>query len=293
MGKQKKRKKKKRFAKRVAALAVIVIVVLLARREVVDWNGTFETDHHPAATPQAVQLNGSGSSDDASEEVMAQLNEMAKTDRRIRRVVRHAEEYPEELLALLSRNEETVDFVMDYTKKSQAAPANSVGKVTKGQIPELLQWDERWGYQKYGDSIMAISGCGPTALSMVASGLTGDSRITPCKVAEYADQNKYYVNGYGSSWTLMSKGSAAFGIQAKELSLNQNVITSQLKAGHPVICSMRPGDFTTSGHFIVLTGVENGEFQVNDPNSRDRSAQLWDYDTLKPQISNLWAFQLK
>ena len=52
---------------------------------------------------------------------------------------------------------------------------------------------------------------------------------------------------------------------------------------------MRPGDFTTTGHFILLVGTEDGKIQVRDPNSTKRSEQLWDYETLEYQINNLWA----
>lgn len=45
---------------------------------------------------------------------------------------------------------------------------------------------------------------------------------------------------------------------------------------------MRPGDFTTIGHFILLTGVEDGKIKVNDPNSKIRSSKLWDYDVIAP-----------
>ena len=48
-----------------------------------------------------------------------------------------------------------------------------------------------------------------------------------------------------------------------------------LENGEPVICSMRPGDFTTKGHFIVLVGMEDGKIRVHDPNSAQRSSQLW------------------
>ncbi|MCD8152609.1 MAG: C39 family peptidase [Clostridiales bacterium] len=35
---------------------------------------------------------------------------------------------------------------------------------------------------------------------------------------------------------------------------------------------MGPGDFTTGGHFIVLTGIDSdGNVIVNDPNSRINS----------------------
>lgn len=65
----------------------------------------------------------------------------------------------------------------------------------------------------------------------------------------------------------------------------------KVEQGWPIICSMRPGGFTAIGHFIVITGMQNGQFTVNDPNSTERSNKLWDYETLEPQIDNLWAFQ--
>ena len=79
---------------------------------------------------------------------------------------------------------------------------------------------------------------------------------------------------------------------ARELPLSQSVMENALAAGEPIICSVGPGDFTTSGHFIVLAGLEDGKFQVRDPNRRSTSEKLWDYDTLAGQITNLWAFSL-
>lgn len=212
------------------------------------------------------------------------------TRTKIKKIKQKSNEYPEELLELLDHNKETVDFVYNYPEKKDSKPANSIGKIKKGEIPEVLQWDERWGYAKYSDNIIAINGCGPTAISMVAAGLTGDDSITPYKVAKYAAKNGYYVEGTGTSWSLMTEGCEHFGIQSRELVLDQNIIFTELEKGHPIICSMRPGDFTTTGHFIVLTKAKDGKIQVNDPNSRKRS-KLWEYDTLEGQINNLWVFE--
>ena len=55
---------------------------------------------------------------------------------------------------------------------------------------------------------------------------------------------------------------------------------------------MGPGDFTTKGHFIVLSGVnENGDVIVHDPNSEQRSLQPWDPDRIISQCLNLWSFE--
>ena len=208
----------------------------------------------------------------------------------MRKILEQPELYPDELLEMLAGNEEAAQFVLDYPEKKDNAPADSIGDVTQGEIPLLLQWDERWGYGAYGNSMIAISGCGPTVVAMVSAGLLGDSSITPYKVAQYAQDHGYYVEGTGTSWSLMTEGARQFGVQGQELGLSESSIVSELENGHPIICSMRPGDFTTSGHFIVLTGVENGKIRVNDPNSRVRSGKLWDYSRLEYQINNLWVY---
>ena len=217
---------------------------------------------------------------------------MGMTNEKVRQVMSRSEQYPDELLELLADNEETVDFVLDYPEKKDAAPAETVGDVVKGQIPLLLQWDERWGYAIYGDDMIAVNGCGPTTISMVAAGLTGDNTITPYKVAQFSAENGYYAGDSGTSWALMTEGAQQFGIYGEELGLSEGEIYSALESGHPIICSMKPGDFTTTGHFIVLTGTEAGKIRVNDPNSRIRSEKLWDYSTLEYQINNLWAYSL-
>ena len=203
-----------------------------------------------------------------------------------------SDEVAEELRNLLKKNPETAAFVKNYSEKKDDPPADSIGEVEGGKIPLLLQWDERWGYSFYVDNMIAVNGCGPTAVSMVAAGLTGDASITPYRVAQSAAEQGYYEEGVGTSWQFMTEGVQQYGIYGEELVLSENAVFSALENGQPIICSMRPGDFTTTGHFIVLTGVENGKIIVNDPNSKSKSEQRWEYDRLEPQINNLWGYSL-
>ena len=206
-------------------------------------------------------------------------------------VLLNEEEYPKELLDMLSRNPELKEFVLHYPEKKGQVYADNIGEVEEGGIPLLLQWDERWGYGAYGDGCVAVNGCAPTALSMVVAGLTGENTVTPYTIAKYAEENGYYVVGTGTSWELLQSGCETFGVRGEMLSLSENSVKEALNSGKPIICSVRPGDFTTAGHFIVLTGVEEGKIRVNDPNSKENSKKLWDYERLEPQIKNLWAFQ--
>lgn len=225
-------------------------------------------------------------------ETISELKKMVSSDKRIKTVLANYNEYPEDILEMLSRNIETIDYVLDYPNKKGNVYSDNIGKINNGEIPLLLQWDKRWGYAFYGDNVLAINGCGPTALSMVITGLTKDNTITPYVVAQFAQQNGYYVNGTGSSWELMTEGVTSFGILGSEMSLSEENVISTLQSGMPIICSMLPGDFTSSGHYIVLTGVENGMIKVNDPNSKERSKKLWNFDDLQYQINNLWYFQI-
>ena len=69
-------------------------------------------------------------------------------------------------------------------------------------------------------------------------------------------------------------------------------MTDALEAGHPVILAMGAGDFTTTGHYIVLTGLQDGLFRVNDPNSVANSQKLWSYEQIESQIRNIWEISL-
>lgn len=199
-------------------------------------------------------------------------------------------EYPQSLIDLLERNPETESFVLNYPFRVETA-LESADYPGRDTVPLFLQWDPQWGYKQYGSDFLAITGCGPTCLAMVGYYLTGDENMTPDKVAEFAEENGYYQKGYGSSWKLISEGGVKMGLTVTELPLVKKKMVDALEAGNPIILSMGPGDFTTTGHYIVLTGVEDGKFRVNDPNSRIHSEMLWSYEQIEGQIRNLWAVE--
>lgn len=198
-------------------------------------------------------------------------------------------EYPEELVDLLERNPETKEFVLNYPLKKDLNPTVNLDEYKNcDSVPLLLQWDERWGYHEYGADVMGLSGCGPTCLSMVCIYLLDDTDLNPKYIADFSEANGYCVPGNGSAWTLISEGGEKLGLDVEELSLDEDIIRQNLEAGNAIICIMGPGDFTTSGHFIVMVDYVDGMIRVNDPNSEIRSEKLWEYEEIKNQIRNLW-----
>ncbi len=196
-------------------------------------------------------------------------------------------EYPISLIELLERNPETEGFVLNYPFRKDLEP--DLSAYDRETVPLFLQWDPVWGYETYGSGVMAITGCGPTCLAMVGYYLTGDENMTPDRIAKFAWRGGYYERGYGSSWTLISEGAKELGLTVQELPLVQKKIDRALEAGTPVILALGPGDFTSTGHYIVLTALEEGGYRVNDPNSRVNSRMLWTYEQLEGQIRNIWA----
>lgn len=199
---------------------------------------------------------------------------------------------PDDLQDFARKYPEASQFVRDYPLKHNADPVIDVSsEVIPGEIPLFIQWDERWGYRTYGSGCMGMTGCGPTCLSMVYCGLTGDPQWDPWSMARYAESQGYYVPGEGSSWELMTEGAWQLGLYADYGTVSADYIWQNLSPATPIIASMSPGDFTYGGHFIVLTGFdEDGNILVNDPNSPANSSHSWTMETLLPQIASLWLF---
>ena len=202
--------------------------------------------------------------------------------------------YPEVLIHAYEINPEMEEFVLNYLSKKESYSREILDEyLCQTEVPLFLQWDSRWGYYAYGSSIMGVTGCGPTCLSMVALHLLQDAKLTPIYMADYAKENGYYAEGVGTEWRFMTEGARALGLKVQEVSLTERIVKRHLEQGRPIICAMREGDFTETGHFIVLVGVEDGKIRVNDPNSRLRSERLWDYDELEYQIKSMWAYSVK
>lgn len=177
------------------------------------------------------------------------------------------------------------------TTGNQESPRSTpVQEWRKGEVPHLYQIDPQWANEPYAGGDMRENGCGPTCLSMVYVALTGNTNGDPVAIARMSEEQGHTVDGM-TAWTLMSDGAQALGLASWEVAASADDVRAELEAGNPIICSVRPGDFTTTGHFIVLAGIANdGQVIVHDPNSAERSGRTWDLERVLSQCANLWAF---
>ena len=225
-------------------------------------------------------------------EILKRLEELSKDSELIALVTEGYRGYPQRLLEALANNPEMADFAAHYLENKGTVTGEGLTESEKSQeYPLFLQWDPRWGYASYGDgSVVGLSGCGPTALSMVLYYLTGDEGLTPDKIADYSMREGYYIAGTGTAWPLMEDVPPLYGISVSQPEKNERVMHQALDRGDLIICSMRPGDFTTGGHFVVVYGYTEDGFLLNDPNCVARSRQTWPYSQIGGQIKHIWVF---
>ncbi len=229
---------------------------------------------------------------DLDDDLILSFIQQAPHNKNIQIILEHLDVYPSNLIELAIKNEEAIQFVANYKAYSEGRTA-MVG-LTKpdllpGQPPLFLQWDNDWGYSQYGNTFMALAGCAPTVVAMAAVGLTGDTSINPRVVADFAQASGYYVPGVGTSWDLINVGVEAFGLQSRVMGLSADHIRNTLNQGDLIIMSVSPGTFTTTGHFILLTGVTpEGKITLLDPNSPKHSEMEWDISVFLNEARNLW-----
>ncbi len=231
--------------------------------------------------------------EDYSEEEVMQKLESQSGDERYDTILSQLEDYPYELLKDLANNPEMASFVANYPDLLEGSGKGNISKKELDEkCPLFLQWDKRWGAFRYGEkSVLAVSGCGPTALSMVIVGLTHNKEATPDNVADFSMNNGYYLQGTGTKWSLMTEGAAQFGISSEQLPADKEQMEKSLDEGGFLICSMGRGDFTLAGHFIVIYDYNEKGFKVNDPFCLYRSNQEWTYSQLENQIKSVWVLK--
>ena len=275
------------------------IQVMLKRVEVLQY-GRNETEHKEEASAIEGELDyiGSIGSVDVEkpvqrtkEEAIQRLGVLGQSDSVIEEIHKNSSTYPESMLIALANNPEMADFVAGYIDGGGAAPGGLTNAEKEQDYPLLLQWDPRWGYEEYGNgSNIGLTGCGPTCLSMVLYYLTKDEVLTPDRIAAYSMENGYYVSGSGTAWALMEDMPKLYDIQVTKPRVTERALKTLLDQGRIIICAMGAGDFTLSGHFIVIYGYGEQGFMINDPNCIARSRRIWTFKELEPQIKNIWSY---
>lgn len=310
---ERRRKRRRQAIIRCSILLLIVILIIVGLVKMVSgiWNHFHQDKKSDKITEQ---LKADDTEEPTTEQIKADIDEailaqdlpadresaleilkkQAETDPEIQGICDNAAVYPDNILMNLAVNSEMKQFAIDYPAKINITfDGDFTMDVTGDTVPLYLQFDEQWGYADYANNIVGLSGCGPTCLSMAYTYLKQDGSMNPIKIADFATEKGYIDESGNTSWTLMTEGASELGLGSEELTASKDAMTTALENGSVIICSMSSGDFTKSGHFIVIREYKDGLFYVNDPNSEARSQVGWDYERLESQIANMWAISAK
>ncbi len=144
------------------------------------------------------------------------------------------------------------------------------------EVVYFNQLDQRYANQPFGTDNIGGYGCGPTSMAIVVSSLT-DEIVDPIAMAKWAYENGGWCKGQGSYHSLIPNAAKAWGLNVEGCKANEpQRILDALSQGKLVVALMSKGHFTTTGHFIVLRGVQDGKILVADPASTSRSQKAWD-----------------
>ena len=194
-----------------------------------------------------------------------------------------AENYAQNLSVFLG------DGMMQGLLPAESADLVSLGDIRFSdgatQVVYYNQLDKRYASKPYGTDDIGTYGCGPTCMAMVVSSLTNET-VDPVEMARWAYENGYWCSKSGSYHSLIPGAAKAWGLPVQGCGKTEGQrIVDALSQGKLVVAIMLKGHFTSSGHFIVLRGVENGKILVADPASYTRSQQTWDLSIILNEAS--------
>lgn len=115
-----------------------------------------------------------------------------------------------------------------------------------------------------------------------------DNNVTPVTTALWSMAHAYKALNQGTYYSYFVPQMSAYGVACKRLNTSNlygksssaahTEALNALKNGDWVIACMGKGNWTSSGHFILLYGYENGYVYINDPAS-----------TKAARVKNTWA----
>lgn len=166
---------------------------------------------------------------------------------------------------------------------------------------DYKQNDSRWGGLNYAvdgeRSTIKSAGCGPTSLANVLASIVSPY-IDPVTLAAWARYNNYKVKNSGTSYSFFVPCAASYGVTVRRLNTSNvygkssdsvhDQALEELQKGNWLIACMGKGNWTSSGHYIVVYGYEYGYVYINDPASTKASRAKNTWDLFKSQVKYYW-----
>ena len=172
------------------------------------------------------------------------------------------------------------------------------------QPVSYLQTDPKWAALDYSapgeETTIAASGCGPTAMAMVLA-TWADKSVTPKTECAWALAHGYKAPRQGTYYGYFEPAGARYGLQVTRLNWSNLYGNSRsayhaqardaLDRGDLVIACMGKGNWTSSGHYVLVWKIQGNIVYINDPASTRAVRTQGDYNLFKQQVKYYWVVE--
>lgn len=166
------------------------------------------------------------------------------------------------------------------------------------------QTDPRWKNVPYAvkgeGSTIGGSGCGPTSMAMVLA-TWADKSVTPATECAWAQKNGYKAYKQGTYYSYFVPAAKRYNLTCYRINnskiygnANSTAHTTAKNAvdnGDLVIACMGEGLWTSSGHYVLMYGVEGNMVYINDPASSKIARTHGNYLVFKQQVKYYWVIK--
>ena len=275
------------FAERVASLdgrllvlgAIVVLVVIVLVVGISSCVRGSQQDAQPVE--EEIQEEKPRVASGLSDDLTSKFNAALDRNDQLAQIAQNADQYEDERLLELALNEpDAISFVAGYpTADKSTKPYDE--KVTRGSVPQIFDWDTRWGYMTYGDGPLAVTGSAPTTLAMAYMGLTGQTDVTPATIAQSATSQATSTSKSVDSAESVMALAQGIGLTAEQYEVSTDNLSYGLSDTSVIAAQINADTFTSEQHWVLVVGANSdGSLTVFDPTSSSVSSHTWYAGTL-------------
>ena len=260
----------------LGALALVLLVLVIVGISSC-VRGCSAEQTTPAETNPVDARVAVGVSEDLTKQFSVELDRGEK----LAQIAASADKYENQALLELALSEPSaIDFVAAYPEAEKTAQPYE-DTVEKGTVPQLVCWDSRWGNVDYAGGPLALTGSGPTALSMAYMGLTGKNDKSPADLAQAVTDAEMATGDSLMSGTFLTDSLGEIGLTCSTYTSNAENLAQVLNDGVYLLIEVKAGTLTDAAHWVVIVGEESdGSVRVYDPTSPEASSHTWDPGTV-------------
>jgi hypothetical protein len=278
----------------VAIVALVVLVLGISSCARGCSKGSDVTSDSAAASGTGNEADSRVSAG-ASSELTQKFTTALDSNEKLAKIARSAGDYSDKRLPELALLEpDAISFVASQPSASTKASSYD-DEVKQGTYPQLLDWDSRWGNVSYAGSVLAVTGSGPTSLSIAYMGLTGKSDKTPADIASASTSAGYATDSDPfTSDDLFSKGTSDLGLTCTGYTPSSDNLYSILSEGGSVVVVKLKKDFDSPyEHWAVVTALnDDNSVTLCDPTSKQASSHTWAMGTIAGNSEGFYALSV-